>query len=51
MRIENNPKTRIIWDSAIEEVIGTGEPKIVSGVRVRNLPLTRDNLVAAMEDD
>jgi len=37
MRIENNPKTRIIWDSAIEEVIGSGEPKIVSGVRIRNL--------------
>jgi thioredoxin reductase (NADPH) len=37
MRIEKNPKTRIIWDSAIEEVIGSGEPKIVSAVRVRNL--------------
>ena len=37
MRIENNPKTRIIWDSVIEEVIGSGEPKIVSGVRVKNL--------------
>jgi thioredoxin reductase (NADPH) len=36
-RIENNPKTRIIWDSVIEEVIGTGDPKIVSGVRIKNL--------------
>ena len=37
MRIENHPKTRIVWDSAIEEVLGAGEPKTVSGVRVRNL--------------
>jgi thioredoxin reductase (NADPH) len=37
MRIENNPKTRIVWDSVIDEVEGTGEPRIVSGVRVRNL--------------
>jgi len=37
MRIENNPKTKIVWDSVIEEVIGTGEPKTVSAVRIRNL--------------
>jgi|SRR5579871_2558241 len=47
MRIENNPKTRIIWDSAIEEVIGTGDPKIVSGVRIRNLKTGASDTLAA----
>jgi thioredoxin reductase (NADPH) len=37
MRLEKNPKARIVWDTVIEEVIGAGEPKIVSGVRVKNL--------------
>ncbi len=37
MRIEQHPKTRIIWDSVVEEVLGAGEPKIVSGVRLKNL--------------
>src|SRR5450432_3395555 len=37
MRIEQNPKTRIIWDSAVEEVVGSGEPRTVSGVRLKNV--------------
>jgi thioredoxin reductase (NADPH) len=37
MRIEQHPKTRIVWDSVVEEVLGAGEPKTVSAVRVRNL--------------
>jgi thioredoxin reductase (NADPH) len=37
MRLEKNPKARIVWDTVVEEVIGAGEPKIVSGVRVKNL--------------
>ena len=37
MRIEKNPKIRTIWDSIIEDVIGSGEPKIVSAVAIRNL--------------
>jgi thioredoxin reductase (NADPH) len=47
MRIDENPKTRIIWDSAIEEVVGSGEPKIVSGVRVKNLKTGASDLLAA----
>ncbi|HXJ02436.1 MAG TPA: thioredoxin-disulfide reductase [Micropepsaceae bacterium] len=47
MRIEQNPKTRIIWDSAVEEVVGSGEPKIVSGVRVKNLKTGASDLLAA----
>ena len=37
MRFEQNPKTRIIWDSVVEEVVGSGEPKIVSGLKLRNV--------------
>jgi len=37
LRLEKNPKTRVLWDSAVEEVMGGGEPKSVSGVRVKNL--------------
>ena len=36
-RFEKNSKTRVLWDSAVEEVMGGGEPKSVSGVRVKNL--------------
>ena len=37
MRFDKNSKTRMVWDSVVEEVLGGGEPKAVSGVRVRNL--------------
>jgi thioredoxin reductase (NADPH) len=32
-----NKKVEIIWDSAVEEVIGDGEPKNVTGIKVKNL--------------
>jgi thioredoxin reductase (NADPH) len=47
MRIEHNPKTRIVWDSVIEEVVGAGDPKIVSGVSVRNLKTGASDTLAA----
>jgi thioredoxin reductase (NADPH) len=47
LRIEQNPKTRIIWDSAVEEVIGGGEPKTVCGVRVKNLKTGGSDILAA----
>src|SRR5258706_3949887 len=37
LRFEKNHKTRVIWDSVVEEVVGGGEPKSVSGGRVKNL--------------
>ena len=46
MRIEQNPKTRIIWDSAVEDVIGSGAPKTVSGVRVKNLKTGASDVLA-----
>jgi len=37
MRLEKNPKVRIIWNSVVDEVLGGGEPAVVSGVRVRDV--------------
>lgn len=36
MRFEHNPKTRAIWNTQIEEVLGGGDPKSVTGVRLKN---------------
>jgi thioredoxin reductase (NADPH) len=47
MRIEQHPKTRIIWDSVVEEVLGSGEPNTVSGVRLKNLKTGAVDTIAA----
>jgi len=36
-RLFNNPKVEVIWNSTLEEVLGTTEPKSVTGVRLRNV--------------
>src|SRR5262249_44558483 len=36
-RLFRNPKITVIWDSAVEEVLGTDTPPGVNGVRIRNL--------------
>jgi thioredoxin reductase (NADPH) len=36
-RLMKNPKVEIMWDSAIEEIVGTSDPKTVTGVRVKNV--------------
>jgi len=35
-RLFQHPKIEVVWDSVVEEVTGTTEPKSVSGVRLRN---------------
>jgi len=47
MRIEKNPKTRLVWDSVVEEVLGGGEPKVVTGVRLKNLVTGKTDTLAA----
>ena len=37
MRLEKNPKVRILWNSVVEEILGGGEPTAVTGVRIRNV--------------
>ncbi|MDC0031691.1 thioredoxin-disulfide reductase [Candidatus Pelagibacter sp.] len=36
-KLMENKKIEIIWDSAVEEVIGKGEPKNVTGIKIKNL--------------
>ena len=35
-RLFAHPKIRVVWDSTVEEILGTAAPKSVTGVRVRN---------------
>ena len=36
-RLFKHPKIEVIWDSALEEITGTNEPKSVTGVRLKNV--------------
>ena len=36
-RLFRNPKIVVIWDSVVEEIVGSGEPPGVTGVRLRDL--------------
>ena len=36
-RLFEHPKIDVIWDSAVEEIIGEGSPTVVTGVRLRNV--------------
>lgn len=36
-RLFENPKVSVIWDSVVEEVLGTENPNNVTGVRLKNL--------------
>ena len=36
-RLFKNPKISVIWDHVVDEVLGTGEPKGVTGARLRNV--------------
>lgn len=35
-RVAANPKIKVIWNSAVEEIIGAGEPAAVTGVKLKN---------------
>ena len=36
-RLFANPKISLVWDSAVEEVLGGGEPAVVTGVKLRHV--------------
>ena len=36
-KLKANKKIKIIWDSAVDEVIGTAEPKEVNAIKIKNL--------------
>ncbi|WP_298821724.1 thioredoxin-disulfide reductase [uncultured Roseibium sp.] len=35
-RLFKNPKIEVIWDHQVDEILGGGEPKAVTGVRLKN---------------
>ncbi len=36
-RLFAHPKIDVLWDTALEEVLGAGQPEVVTGVRLRNV--------------
>ena len=36
-RLFANPKIRVVWDSGVDEVLGSSTPKSVTGVRLNNV--------------
>ena len=36
-RLFKNPKIEVVWDSALHEVVGTKDPKTVTGVKLKNV--------------
>ncbi len=36
-RLAKNEKIEVIWDSAIEEIVGAGEPRAVEAVKIKNV--------------
>ncbi len=47
-RLFNHPKIKIMWNTALEEVLGTDNPKNVTGVRLKN---TLNNEINEMDID
>ena len=37
-RLFAHPKIEVVWNSAVEEVLGAGQPEVVTGLRLRHLP-------------
>src|SRR3546814_17714253 len=36
-RLFRNPKVAVVWDSVIDEVLGTADPLSVTGLRIKNV--------------
>jgi len=36
-RLAKNPKIEVIWDTTVEEIVGSADPKTVTGVRLKNM--------------
>ena len=36
-RLFAHPKIEMVWDSAVEEIVGAGQPEVVVGVKLRNV--------------
>ena len=47
-KLKANKKIEIIWDSVVDEVLGTNEPKGVNGIKIKN---TKDNKIKELKID
>ena len=47
-KLKSNKKIEIIWDSVIEEVVGTNEPKSVKGIKIKS---TKNNSIKELKVD
>jgi thioredoxin reductase (NADPH) len=47
-RVFRNPKIEVLWDHVVEEVLGTAEPRTVTGLKLRNL---KTEAVSALDVD
>jgi len=47
-KLKANKKIEIIWDSIVDEVVGTDEPKSVSGIKIKN---TKDHKIKELKID
>jgi len=47
-KLKENKKIEIIWDSVVDEVLGTNEPKNVNGIKIKN---TKDSKVKELKID
>jgi thioredoxin reductase (NADPH) len=47
-KLKANKKIKIIWDSAVDEVMGTSEPKGVNAIKIKNL---KDNNISELKVD
>ena len=36
-RLFKNPKIEVVWDSAVDEILGAKDPKSVTGIRIKNI--------------
>ena len=47
-KLKSNKKIEIIWDSVVDEVLGTSEPKNVNGIKIKS---TKDNTIKELKVD
>ena len=47
-KLKANKKIEIIWDSAVEEILGTSEPKGVNAIKIKNL---KTNVITELKVD
>ncbi len=47
-KLKANKKIEIIWDTTVEDIIGTKDPKAVTGIKIKNV---KDNKVSELKVD